>query len=390
MEWIVRALKPGGKAFVVVPDGIMNRSNDKRLRDFILDECVIDAVISLPLNTFFTTNKKTYIIALTKKFPTLSGGVITKEKQVTPVFLYLCSEIGETRDIYRFDIEQNDLDVAAASYNMFKGARGRYATDNKRCKIMSIDEFYNGSHWLIERWWTTEEKILLGINDENSIISVNQIVSLITDIEAAMDVYQEPLLEIEYKKCPNREMKTVSLLDEDLFSLITRGIGYNRISLQKIDTQNADDIPVYTAAKEPVAYIKKIDSKEPISASENSPLLSFATNGDGSAGRNFVIHTQPFYINVDRTAIAINEPRISLHYLHYQLSDMKERYGFNHSHKANRHNLASVVVEIPVDEMGCFDLLAQNLTAEQFNLLNDMKSEVFDKLNALITQKVEL
>ena len=31
MEWIVRALKPGGKAFIVVPDGIMNRSNDKKL-----------------------------------------------------------------------------------------------------------------------------------------------------------------------------------------------------------------------------------------------------------------------------------------------------------------------------------------------------------------------
>lgn len=69
MEWIVRALKPNGKAFVVVPDGIMNRSNDKKLRNFILDNCYVDAVISLPLNTFFTTNKKTYILALTKKTP---------------------------------------------------------------------------------------------------------------------------------------------------------------------------------------------------------------------------------------------------------------------------------------------------------------------------------
>lgn len=48
MEWIVRALKPGGQAFIVVPDGIMNRSNDKKLRDFILEKCYIDAVISLP------------------------------------------------------------------------------------------------------------------------------------------------------------------------------------------------------------------------------------------------------------------------------------------------------------------------------------------------------
>ena len=62
MEWIVRALKPSGKAFIVVPDGIMNRSNDKKLREFILEQCVVDAVISLPLNTFFTTNKKTYIV----------------------------------------------------------------------------------------------------------------------------------------------------------------------------------------------------------------------------------------------------------------------------------------------------------------------------------------
>lgn len=58
MEWIVRALKPGGKAFVVVPDGIMNRSNDKRLRDFILSECNLDAVISLPINTFLLLTKR--------------------------------------------------------------------------------------------------------------------------------------------------------------------------------------------------------------------------------------------------------------------------------------------------------------------------------------------
>ena len=112
MEWIVRALKPNGKAFVVVPDGIMNRSNDKKLRNFILDNCYVDAVISLPLNTFFTTNKKTYILALTKKTPVNVGGVATLERQTNPVFTYFCSEIGETRDVYRFDIEQNDLETA--------------------------------------------------------------------------------------------------------------------------------------------------------------------------------------------------------------------------------------------------------------------------------------
>lgn len=151
MEWIVRALKPNGKAFVVVPDGIMNRSNDKKLRNFILDNCYVDAVISLPLNTFFTTNKKTYILALTKKTPVNVGGVATLERQTNPVFTYFCSEIGETRDVYRFDIEQNDLETASDLFNMFKGAKTKFKTSDKRCKVVPIDDFYNGSHWSVDR-----------------------------------------------------------------------------------------------------------------------------------------------------------------------------------------------------------------------------------------------
>lgn len=52
MEWIIRALKKGGKAFIVVPDGILNRVNDNKLRRFILEECYLDAIISLPVKTF--------------------------------------------------------------------------------------------------------------------------------------------------------------------------------------------------------------------------------------------------------------------------------------------------------------------------------------------------
>jgi type I restriction enzyme M protein len=82
MEWIVKSLKPNGKAYIVIPDGILNRQNDKTLRKYITDECFIDGIISLPLNTFFTTNKKTYIFCLTKKS---DKGQI----QTEPVFTYL-------------------------------------------------------------------------------------------------------------------------------------------------------------------------------------------------------------------------------------------------------------------------------------------------------------
>ena len=242
MEWIVRALKPGGKAFVVVPDGIMNRSNDRRLRDFILEECEIDAVISLPINTFFTTNKKTYILAITKKIPVTHDGVAVKEKQTSRVFTYLCSEIGETRDVYRFDMKQNDLVEAAKLFNMFKGAKPFFKTDDKRCKIVDIDMFYTGAYWSVERWWTREERIELGMEEEVESVSIDGFISIIEDITATLTDFQEPLHEIAKKKILINHSTTIDLSNKAFFEL---SIG-KRLLRKDFQTPHGE-IPVYSA-----------------------------------------------------------------------------------------------------------------------------------------------
>ena len=54
---------------------------------------------------------------------------------------------------------------------------------------------------------------------------------------------------------------------------------------------------------------------------------------------------------------------------------MKRKYKFGHSYKANRHNLCVVVLEVPVDKNGKFDVLAQReisnayATIEQYQKL---------------------
>jgi len=58
LEWIIRSLKCGGKAFVILPDGIFSRGYDYKIRQFLKDECIIDGIISLPQKTFYTTPKK--------------------------------------------------------------------------------------------------------------------------------------------------------------------------------------------------------------------------------------------------------------------------------------------------------------------------------------------
>jgi len=59
MEWIVRALKPRGKAYIVVPDGLL--ISQEKLRKFLKEECFIDGIVSLPPKTFFSTIKKTVL-----------------------------------------------------------------------------------------------------------------------------------------------------------------------------------------------------------------------------------------------------------------------------------------------------------------------------------------
>jgi type I restriction-modification system DNA methylase subunit len=390
MEWIIRALKPGGKAFVIVPDGIMNRSNDKRLRDFILEECFINAVISLPLNTFFTTNKKTYIVALTKKITGESNGVITKGRQTAPVYTYLCSEIGETRDVYRFDIEQNDLDAAVTGYNMFKGAQSNYTTTDKRCKIVKIDSFYSGSHWSIERWWTQEEKIELGIEDEVSTISVEGFISIINDVSTSIAEFEEPLRELIEKDdaTPTASdpakftFKFVKV--SDVFSIV-RGSGkYTKTYAQG----HYGPYPLYSGnTTREFAVIDSFD--------HNVPCISWVI--DGLAGY-MMVHKSPFSATNHRGVLLPKVDGIDIEYTKYILEPIfrgikKGRIGDNGENEYTSlppYMVKGIDFKIPVDDKGDFDIRAQHEIATKYATIEQYKLDVQEKLNTIIAQKVEL
>ena len=164
ISWIIYSLKKGGSAYIVIPDGIMNRTSDKKLRDHIIKECIINGIISLPNRTFFATPKQTYILALTKK---QDNNVI----QDTPVFTYLISEIGESRDSKRFNLEQNDLEDMAIKFRQFMATKKEYKSDSDRCKIQNINRFIDASSWMIEKDWSEEERANLGLENEITEIS---------------------------------------------------------------------------------------------------------------------------------------------------------------------------------------------------------------------------
>lgn len=379
MEWIVRALKPGKKAFIVVPDGIMNRSNDKKLRDFILEQCNIDAVISLPLNTFFTTNKKTYILALTKKAAVNIDGVPTLPTQTTPVFTYLCSEIGETRDVCRFDIDQNDLDVASDLFNMFKGSKTKFKTDDKRCKIVDINNFYSGAHWSVDRWWTREEKINLGIEDNIETVSLEDYIGMISDAASTLMEFDEPLRELIKKKSSIKDSIEVSLSDANLFDL---SIG-KRLLRKNYVTANGN-IPAYSA-----------NVFSPFVYTSQSNIVDFSVpyvlwGIDGTFEFNVMPIGKKFAYTDHCGVIKIKEPRINPYYLAYTLEENKHRYGFDRGLRASLSNMKSVKVNIPIDSTGNFDANTQSHIAESMLGVRQIRKDLFERRLSLGNAKVVL
>lgn len=378
MEWIVRALKPNGKAFVVVPDGIMNRSNDKKLRNFILDNCYVDAVISLPLNTFFTTNKKTYILALTKKTPVNVGGVATLERQTNPVFTYFCSEIGETRDVYRFDIEQNDLETASDLFNMFKGAKTKFKTSDKRCKVVPIDDFYNGSHWSVDRWWTREEKIELGIEEEEKAIDLTTYISMINDTSAILTESIEPLQELIAKQLASTDKKKVSLSDKALFTL---SLGKRLLKKDFITAKG--DIPVYSAnVFEPFVYTDKSNITD-----FSKAYVLWGIDGEFSFN---VMERGTIFASTDHCGtIKILDDKIDPYYLAYIMEETRHKYGFDRGLRASLTNMKAFNIDIPIKPDGSFDLDAQKSLAESLLCLRQTRKTIYEKMTQLMTQKIE-
>jgi len=149
------------------------------------------------LNTFFTTNKKTYILCLTKK-PDKT------QAQTEPVFTYLVSEIGETRDVYRFDIDQNDLNEAVSLFAFFKGNKSKYAEINidKRCKIIPVAYFSENTdkNWVIDNLWTQEEKLALGVVEKDETVSLFDFSVILEDMVNTFHNLQAEVKTLSEKK----------------------------------------------------------------------------------------------------------------------------------------------------------------------------------------------
>jgi type I restriction enzyme M protein len=119
IEKIIKSLKKGGIAAIVLPDGILNNSSDLSVRRYILSNCDLLASIDLPENTFKSsgTGCDTSVIFIRKKIDTDIN---------SKTFAFYPKEVGfERRTKFAREIEENELDDCI---NYFRNNHNDYET----------------------------------------------------------------------------------------------------------------------------------------------------------------------------------------------------------------------------------------------------------------------
>lgn len=374
MEWIIRSIKPGGKGIIIVPDGIMNRQNDEKLRKYITDNCFIDAIISLPENTFFTTPKKTYVLAITKK----------ENKSVPqddPVFTYIVSDVGETLDVYRFETGTNELEDAIVLFNQFKGAKKHFKPTDARCRIQPFDMFKPKEHWSVDRWWTKEEKTKLGILEEETPYSISDFGSYLTDTANSIQEYQALLEQLKSEQDEKEiTFQEISLSDKKYFDLF---IGKRIVKRDLVKILDGT-IPAYSA-----------NVFEPVGLIETSNISDFKNNFvlwgiDGTFDFNVMEKNNPFATTDHCGCIRIKDDTILPYYLVSVLEQTSHLYGFDRGLRASLTNMKKIKIKIPVDNKGNFDSKAQEEITKKYLAIQEIKKMINEKFLEIQKAKIDL
>ena len=360
-QLIINGLKRGARALMIVPDGLLVRHSEDALRAHILRTCTLEAVMSLPVNTFYSTPKKTYILVLRRK---QKDG----DPQTHPVFTYLVSEIGETLDAKRFTTQENHLPDMAAQFRLFQGNPIAFDSIDARCRIVPIHEFDPEEHWLVNKWWSREERERLGDVEPESFVAVDEMAAILADAATVAEGHANALAALGQDVDVDQTV-TLELADARYFRM---SIG-KRVLKKDLFRSTGGSVPLYSANVEQghehgwLAKSNIADFSRPsiLWSIDSDFAMSVRASGDVFATTDHCGRLEILSNDLDpnycQAAIVYGYARA---------------YGFDRGTRPSLRRMRKVTLRIPVLANGSFDVDAQRRLAEQYTAIQEAVEDV--------------
>jgi type I restriction enzyme M protein len=361
LRYISGALKPGGRAFLIVPLGFVNRT-EPGPKQKLLDECNVIASIELPRNAFFNTPQPTCILGLEKRH--------TPADSRPDVFCAMVRTIGETLDHRRIPSpDENDLEEVASLFLDYQtgGSRARH---HRLTKVAPASSFDKDHRWDVSRFWSEKELVDLGFReppiDRMSFIdeASEQLAGLSADLSEARG---------ELLRLTTGPSRVVSLSDKSLFDVRSG----TRIRNEDIRL-NPGDIPVFSCFTEPTATKGSIDEdwlKKRQIPIESKPLVTVMANGASAVGRVFV-RRERCAITDDVIIVEPLRDDIDIDFLAIQLRGEIARGNFVYEAKLFTGRVRELSVQIPTRADGTFDLAQQKAISTAINRFDAIRARL--------------
>ncbi len=174
LELFYNLLVKGGQAIVIVPEGALFGSSNahKKIRRLILENCRVDAVISMPSGVF-------------KPYTGVSTSVLffTKGEKTKEVWFYEMQNDGRSLDDKRLEIKANDIPDVIDSFKVKKISEKSWTASFEQIKenewvisaakykpLIIIEEKHKDPLELLNEISTNEEKFQVAFNELKNMI----------------------------------------------------------------------------------------------------------------------------------------------------------------------------------------------------------------------------
>jgi type I restriction enzyme M protein len=378
LQEIIAALRPGGRAFVIVPDGLLTRHSEEALKRHLLRHCLLEAVVSLPRNTFYSTPKKTYVLVIRKK-------PHPDTRQQAGVLTYLVGEVGETRDAKRFPIEEDDLPALVSAVKRFQADPAAYSGEDpaeriadERARIVPVSSFRPEEHWLVDRWWPEAERRALGDLDQPEVISPESLALRLRDVAAALQGLSKRIDEASAGDGP-REFSTVSLGDTSRFRL---SIG-KRVLKKELFRKGDGPIPLYSAnVTKPFGHVHSSNIDD-----FSRPSVLWGIDG------NFHLNAKEAGVAFATTdhcgRIEILDDRLDPSYCRAAIA-LARRYSFDRTLRPSLQRIEALEFDVPVGPDGKPDPVIQQALGSEYDSVNESLADAASQLESLTSLQPEM
>ena len=165
---VIKLLEDGGKACVLLPDGVLENPTLTKLRKDFLEKCIVEAIVSLPKFAFAPyTKEKMYATFFIKKNKKLTK--IQKE----PIWMYIIDNDGLANSDKRFHTKLRNnrngwMHDEISGWVSIEGEEMLGLLEERWMKF--DDSSNNGTEWITEKGETIKQRKggYISINDINS------------------------------------------------------------------------------------------------------------------------------------------------------------------------------------------------------------------------------